>query len=142
MRHSGHLPLALLIAAALGCGATEPSGAGRPDFHGPVVEVEAGGQALLLQYRPPRVNSGRIWVGVMAGTRVRHCAGAPATVADIRRGAVVSVWTSHGVLESDPAQTAADTIVIEPARRRTRLGARGLTGVAADEATRVRSCGW
>ena len=114
MRVPNYLRAAALVFGALGCRGTEPVG-GAPDFRGPVLQVGEDAGRFLLQYRPPGPSSGRIWIGVLDDTRIRRPSGAPVAAADIRRGAILSVWTSHAVLDSDPAQTAADTIVVEPA---------------------------
>ena len=107
--------LARLAALDVPCGLVRVEAAQPWSFGGPVVQVGLGGGDFLIQYRPPERSTGQIWVGVITGTRLHHRSGAPATAAEIRPGTVLRVWTTHVVLESDPARTVADSIVIEPA---------------------------
>jgi len=102
---------ALLMVAGWGCQATQPNSSA-PTFRGPVVEVSPSGTRFLIQDEPPGASTGRIWVGVFNDTRIRRSNGSPARASDIRPRMVLSVWTNH-ILETDPAQTVADTIVVE-----------------------------
>ena len=125
MRLSTCLAALCLVLGGIGCRASETMGGdaaidasalGAPDFRGPVLAVEETPRRFLIQYRPEGVNSGRIWFGLLEGTRIRRPNGARVAATDIRPGAVLSVWTSHPILESDPAQGVADSIVAEAAR--------------------------
>jgi hypothetical protein len=125
MRLSTCLAALCLVLGGLGCRASETTGGGAaidasalgaPDFRGPVLAVEETPRRFLIQYRAEGVNSGRIWFGFREDTRIRRPSGARVAAADIRPGAILSVWTSHPILESDPAQGVADTIVVEGAR--------------------------
>jgi hypothetical protein len=125
MRLSTCLAALCLVLGGIGCRASETMGGdaaidasalGAPDFRGPVLAVEETPRRFLIQYRSEGVNSGRIWFGLLEGTRIRRPNGARVAAADIRPGAVLSVWTSHPILESDPAQGVADSIVAEAAR--------------------------
>ena len=113
MRLSTCLAALCLVLGGLGCRASDPTGGdpaidasalATPDFRGPVLAVEETPRRFLIQYRSEGVNSGRIWFGLLEGTRIRRPNGAPVAGADIRAGVVLSVWTSHPVLEAGPAQ--------------------------------------
>lgn len=125
MRRTSSLALALLLATtAAGCSRTEPSAsdsagslldatvAGQPDYLGPILERDRAGR-ILVQYRQAGVNSGRIWFAVREDTRIVRRSGRPAAAGELQPGLMVSIWTDEPLMESDPAQTSADAIVIE-----------------------------
>ena len=115
----------VLLAVAVGCQSREPVEsallasalpAGEPTYEGPVLEVDRARTRFLIQYRPVGASTGRVWIGVRTDTRLQRADGSAIAAADVRPGMTLSVWTVQPLMESDPAQTTGDTIVVRAAR--------------------------
>ena len=90
--------------------------------HGPIVQVDSAGaegrtnRRLLMQVQPPGAWSGRIWFGVSDSTHLVCRSGERLDPsAPLTPGTTVSAWTRM-VMESDPGQAFADTLIVDPAR--------------------------
>lgn len=106
-----------------------PPGSGdvrRPEgegwHHGPIVQVDSAGadgtrgRRLLVQVQPPRAWTGRIWFGVSESTHLVCRSGERLDPsAPLTPGMTVSAW-ARIILESDPGQAFADTLIVDPAR--------------------------
>lgn len=126
MRSIVRVAATLLLLGGVGCQSREPVGSNAPltnsvptsvpQYRGPVLEVDPVGPRYLIQYQPVGASTGRVWIGVRADTKVQAPGGGAVASASVRRGMVLSVWTTQPLLESDPAQTTGDTIVVERGR--------------------------
>lgn len=136
----GRAALALLVlASSAGCGAPargpaadacpeNPARVLRPQgegwYHGTIVTVDSTGEEvrrsrewsrrLLVQVEPEGRTTGRVWFTVHEGTRVLCRSGdVRARSAPFAPGMAVSAKTGL-VMESDPAQAGADTLIVGP----------------------------
>lgn len=114
---------------ALTCPA-DSDGVPRPEgpgwHHGPIVAVDsaranpgASGRMrqLLVQVEPAGASTGRIWFGVNESTHLACRSGARLSPsAPLTPGMTVSAW-SRMIMESDPGQAFADTLIVGSPRR-------------------------
>ena len=90
--------------------------------HGPIVQVDSAGaegrsgRRLLVQVQPAGAWSGRIWFGVGESTHLVCRSGERLDPsAPLTPGMTVSAWAQM-IMESDPGQAFADTLIVDPAR--------------------------
>ena len=126
----------LLAVACSACAAGRAGDACPPDaaqlprpegegwHHGPIVQVDstraqpegAHVRQLLVQVQPAGAWSGRIWFGVNESTVLICRSGAPLShSAPLTPGMTVSA-KAQMIMESDPGQAFADTLIVDPAR--------------------------
>lgn len=138
LRKSAAAAALLLLAAFAACARGQAAGQApaacpadsgdvrRPEgegwHHGPIVQVDSAGpgggkgRRLLVQVQPPGAWSGRIWFGVGESTHLVCRSGDRLDPsAPLTPGMTVSAWTRM-ILESDPGQAFADTLIVDPAR--------------------------
>jgi len=116
MRTMSSVAVALVLIGGVSCAAVEPTDftSGPPTLSGPVLEVANHGGRLLIQFQPADRSSGRVWIDVVRETTLRTRSGERVSSASIRPGDVLNVWTTYPMLRSDPAQTTAQAIVVDP----------------------------
>ena len=117
MRLSSMLGTVLVFIGGASCTAVEPTDLmkGPPTLSGPVLEVANQGERLLIQFQPADRSSGTAWIEVVAATTLYKRGGERLRASSIHPGDVLSVWTTYPILRSDPAQTTAQAIVVDPA---------------------------
>ena len=138
LRTSAAAAALLVLASSAACSRGQASGRAlsacppvsgdghRPEgegwYHGPIVQVDSAGaggtrgRRLLVQVQPPGAWSGRIWFGVSESTHMVCRSGERLDPsAPLTPGMTVSAWTPM-IMESDPGQASADTLIVDPAR--------------------------
>lgn len=116
MRTLSAIAVALVLFGGVSCSAVEPKDltTGPPTLSGPVLEVANQGDRLVIQAYPPDRSSGRVWIEVIRATTLHNRSGERVTKASIRPGDAIEVWTTYPMLRSDPGQTTAEAIVVDP----------------------------